>query len=114
MADRWIARREVRANLFGLGGESCFSFDDDTIAQFLQRIVGHLSFDLGPVSAGVGVFGIEEFRVEAGFVGQKKESFAVAVEAAEGVDVFRDTEFGQRALSGMVWRELRKDAVGFV
>ena len=114
VADRWIARRKIWVDAFGFGGEGYFSFDDDTVAQFLQRIFGHLPFDLGPVSAGVGVFGVEEFGVETGFVGEKKESFAVAVEAAEGVDVFREPEFGQGALSGMIRRELGEDAVWFV
>ena len=113
-ADGRIARRVVGANLFGFGGESSFFFDDDTLAQLLQRIFGHLPFDLRPVSAGMGVFRIEEFGVQSGFVGKKKESFAVAVEASERVDVFRELEFGQRALSGMIRRKLREDAVGFV
>ena len=113
-ANGWIAWGKIGVDVFGFGGESCFSFDDDTIAQFLQRFFVHLPFDLGPVSAGVGVFRIEEFGVEAGFVGKEKKSFAVAVEAAERVDVFGETEFGQGALSGVVRRELREDAVGFV
>ena len=100
--------------MFGFGGESFFSFDDDTLAQFLQRVFGHLSFNLRPIGAGVGVFRIEESGVQSGFVGKKKKPFAVAVEASEWVDILRQSEFGQRALSGMVRRELRKNAVGFV
>ena len=113
-ADRRITWGEVRANLFGFGGEGYFSFDDDTAAQFLQRVFGNLPFDLRPVSAGVGVFWIEEFGVDSGFVGEKEEAFAVAVEASEGINIFWESEFGQSALSGMVRRKLREDAVGFV
>ena len=68
-ADRWIARGKVRVDVFGFGGKSCFSFDEDTAAQFLQRFFGHLPFDLRPVSAGMGVFGIEELGVQSGSVG---------------------------------------------
>jgi hypothetical protein len=57
---------------------------------------------------------IEEFGVEAWFVGEKEETFAVAVETAEGVDVFREMEFGQGALSGVIGRELGEDAEGFI
>lgn len=113
-ADGRIARREVRANLFGFGGESYFSLDDDTLAQFLQSVLGHLPFDLCPISSGVRVFRIEEFGVQSGLVGKKKKPFAVAVESSERVNIFGKTEFRQRALSGMLRRELRKDAVGFV
>ena len=80
----------------------------------MQGVFGHLPVHLGPVSAGVGVLGIEQFGVQSGFIGKKKESFTVAVEAAEGVNVFGETEFGQGALSGVVRRELGEDAVGFV
>jgi hypothetical protein len=62
----------------------------------------------------VRVFRIEEFGVEAEFVGEKKESFAVAVEAAEGVDILGEMEFGEGALSGMVGGELGEDSVGLV
>jgi hypothetical protein len=62
----------------------------------------------------VRVFRIEEFGVESRFVGEKEESFAVAVEAAEGVDVWGKTEFGQGALSGVVGGELGEDSEGLV
>jgi hypothetical protein len=101
-------------DLFGCGGKGLASFDDDTLAEVLQGGCGHLSLDLSPVGAGVGVFRVEQFGVESGFVGKKEEAFAVAVEAAEGVDVFWKTEFGQGALSGVIGGELGKDAVGFV
>jgi len=62
----------------------------------------------------VGVCWVEEFGVESGLVGEKEESFAVAVEAAEGVDVLGEMEFGEGALSGMVGGELGEDSMGFV
>jgi hypothetical protein len=98
----------------GLGGEGLAAFDEDAGAELLEGGLGEFAFDLGPVSAGVGVFGVEEMGVESGLVGEKEEAFAVAVEAAERVDGFREAEFGQGALSGVVGGELGEDAVGFV
>jgi hypothetical protein len=112
--DRGIAGGEVGVDLMGLGGEGLASFYDNAGAELLEGGLGDFAFDLGPVSAGVRVFRVEEFGVEAGFVGEKQESFTVAVETAEGVDAFGKTEFGERALSGVVGRELGEDAVGFV
>lgn len=109
-----IARWDVGMDLFGFGGKGFTSFDDHAGAQSLQRAFGHLAFDLRPVSPCVGVFWVEEFGIETGFVGEKKKSFAVAVEATERIHVFRESEFGQRALSGMIRRELGEDAEGFV
>ena len=98
----------------GLGGEGLAAFDDNAGAKFFEGGLGDFAFDLGPVGAGVGVFGVEELGVEAGFVGEEEEAFAVAVEAAERVDGFWEAEFGQGALSGVVGGELGEDAVGFV
>jgi hypothetical protein len=111
--------RDARAPWFwvdagGLGGEGLASFYDNSGAELLEGGFGDFAFDLGPVGAGVGVFGVEEIGVESGFVGEKEEAFAVAVEAAERVDGFREAEFGQGALSGVVGGELGEDAVGFV
>jgi hypothetical protein len=113
-ADRGIAGGNVGVDAFGFSGEGCFSFDEDAGAKLFEGGLGEFAFDVGPVSAGVGVFGVEEIGVESGFVGEKEEAFAVAVEAAERVDGFREAEFGQGALSGVVGGELGEDAVGFV
>ena len=78
-ADWGIAGRKVGADLFGFGGEGLASFYDNAGAELLQGGIGDLAFDLGPVGAGVRIFRIEEFGVEARFVGEKEESFAVAV-----------------------------------
>jgi len=109
-----MARRDVGMDLLGLGREGFLAFYDNAGAELFQGGLGDFAFDLGPVGAGVGVGWVEEFGVESGFVGEKEEAFAVAVEAAEGVDVLGEMEFGQGALSGVVRRELGEDAVGFV
>ncbi len=113
-ADGGIARRDVRMDLLGLGGEGFLAFYDNAGAESLQRAFSHLPFHLRPVGAGVGVFWIEEFRVQSRFVGEKEESFAISVEAAEGIDVLWEIEFGESALSGVVGGELGEDAEGFV
>jgi hypothetical protein len=74
-----VTRRNIGVDLFGLGGEGWASFYDQAGAEFLEGGLGDLAFDLGPVGAGVGLFGVEEFGVESGFVGEKEEAFAVAV-----------------------------------
>jgi hypothetical protein len=114
LADGRIAGRKVGVDAFGPSWESSAAFYDNTGAELLQGGVSDFAFDLGPVGAGVGVFGVEKFGVQAGFVGEKEKAFAIAVEAAEGVDAGGKLEFGQGALSGVVRRELREDAVGFV
>lgn len=113
-ADGRITRRNVGMDTLCFGGESYFSFDDDALAQFVQRVFGYLPFHLRPIGAGMRIFRIEEFGVQSGFVGKEEKSFAVAIESSERIDILRQSEFGQRALSGMVRRELREDAVGFV
>jgi hypothetical protein len=62
-ADGRIARGKVGVYTFGFGRECYFSFDDDTLAQFLQCIIRYPPFDLRPISAGMGVFWIEKFGV---------------------------------------------------
>ena len=109
-----IAGRKVGVDALGPSWESFAAFYDNAGAELLQGGFGDYTFDLGPVGAGVGVFGVEKFGVQAGFVGEKEKAFAIAVEAAEGVDAGGKLEFGQGALSGVVRRELREDAVGFV
>jgi len=110
VADRGIAGWKVGADLSGFGREGLAAFYDKAGAELLEGGIGDFAFDLGPVGAGVGVFRIEEFGVEAGFVGEQEEAFAVAVEAAEGVDTGGKTEFGKGALSGVVGGELGEDA----
>ncbi len=114
VADGRIARRKVGVDALGPSWESFAAFYDNAGAELLQGGFSDFAFDLGPVGAGMGVFGVEKFGVQAGFVGEKKKAFAVAVKAAEGVDAGGKLEFGQGALSGVVRRELREDAVGFV
>ncbi len=113
-SDRGIARRDVRMDLLGLGGEGFLAFYDNAGAELLNGGLGDFAFDLGPVGAGVGLLWVEELRVQSRLVGEKEESFAISVEAAEGVDVWGETELGQGALSGVVGGELGEDAEGFV
>jgi hypothetical protein len=114
VADGRVAGRKVGVDALGPGWESFAAFYDNTGADLLQGGFSDFAFDLCPVSAGVGVFRIKKFGVQSGFVGEKEKAFAVAVEAAEGVDAGGKLAFGKGALSGVVRRELREDAVGFV
>ena len=63
VADGRVAGRKVGVDALGFGRQCHFAFDDDTLAQFLQRFVGRLALDLRPISAGMGVFRIEKFGV---------------------------------------------------
>ena len=99
---------------FGLSWERYFSLDNHTVAQLLQSVFGRLPFDLSPVGARMGVFRIEEFGVQSGFVGEQEKALTIAVEAAERVDVFRKAEIREGVLPWVVGGELRENGVGFV
>jgi len=61
----------------------------------VEGIRGRDSFHLGPVVTGVALFGIEHSGVEAGLVAEKKQAFRVRIQAAQGIDSFRKTEFSE-------------------
>jgi hypothetical protein len=63
LADGRVAGRKLKVYALGSSREGHLAFDDDTLAQFLQRFFGHLALDLRPISAGMGVFWIEKFGV---------------------------------------------------
>ena len=71
-ADGWVTGRKVGVDVLGLGWESFAAFYNNAGAELLQGGLGNYAFHLGPVSAGVGIFGIEEFGVQSGFIGKKK------------------------------------------
>jgi hypothetical protein len=66
---RRIAGRKVGVDALGFGGESFAVFYDKSGAELLQGGFGDFAFDLGPVGAGMGVFWVEKFGVQSGFVG---------------------------------------------
>lgn len=88
---------------------------ESAAAEARERIRRWNTFDLGPVFAAVGVLGIEQAGIEAGFVAEEEEAFGIGVEAAEGVNVFGEREVSEGAPAGAgLGRELGEDAVRFV
>ena len=63
VADGRVAGRKVGVDALGFGSQCHFALDDDTLSQFLQRFFGHLTLDLRPISAWMGVFWVEKFGV---------------------------------------------------
>jgi hypothetical protein len=98
----------------GFAGEGAEVFEVDAGTEFSQRFVGDGAVHLGVVGAGMGVAGIEEAIIPAGFVTEQEEAFGIAVEAADGIYVGREAEFGQGAVRGMLLGELGEDVEGLV
>ena len=57
---------------------------------------------------------MEQSLIQLCFVAQQQQPFGIRIEPANGVNIFRETKFGERAVWRAVRRELRKDAVRFV
>ncbi len=71
------------------------AFDDNARAEFLQGGFVDFPIDLRPVGARVVIFGVEESGVQSGFIGEQQQAFAVAVESAEGIDIFGQAALGE-------------------
>jgi hypothetical protein len=81
------------------------------VAQGLRR---RNPFDLGPIFTFMRMTRVQQFLVEIWFVAEEQETFGIGVEAADGVDIFWELKFGERAIRRGVGCELGKDAIGFV
>lgn len=99
-----------------VAGQGKVAVDLETAAgEVNEGVVGGDAFDLHPVFSAMGVGRIEEAGVEAGFVAEKEQALGIGIEPAERVDVFWETEIGERAPARAgLGRELREHAVGFV
>jgi hypothetical protein len=88
--------------------------NDQPLCQLEQRVWRGDSFDLDPVFALMGVTRVQQSFIQRGLVAEQEQSFGVGIEPADGIDVFREAEFGKRPIGRPVRREPREDAVGFV
>jgi hypothetical protein len=43
----------------------------------------------------VGIFWVQETRVEAGFVAEKEETFRIGIQPTQRIDVFGKAKFGK-------------------
>jgi hypothetical protein len=43
----------------------------------------------------VGIFWVQETRIEAGFVAEEEETFRVSIEPTQRIDVFGKAKFGK-------------------
>ena len=67
--------------------------------QFAQSFGGGDSFDLRPVDARMAVAWMEQRLVQALFIAQEEESFAVSIQAPQRINARRDAEFSQGAVA---------------
>ena len=59
--------------------------------------------------------GVEEAGVPFRFVAEQKQAFTVGVEAADGINLGRESKVRQSGpVRALFWSELRKDAVGLM
>lgn len=86
------------------------ALDDNAALQELQFFRRRNPFNLGPILALMGVAGMKQFLVQAGFITQKKEPFGIGIEPANGPNIFREIEFGERAVFRAVTGKLRQHA----
>lgn len=62
----------------------------------------------------MGVLGIEQSGVEAGFVAEEEKALGVGIESAQGIDILGESKLGQGPVGRTVGRELGKNSVGFM
>jgi hypothetical protein len=115
-ADGWIPRRHrrLRVQQTDLAWTCAVSLDGHAGSELAEGVRGGDPFDLGPVGAGVAVFGIEETAVEAGFVAEEEETLGVRVEATQGIHLRREPKAVERTVGGTIRSELAEDAAGLV
>jgi hypothetical protein len=62
----------------------------------------------------VGVAGIEKAVIPMRFVAEQQQAFGITIQAADGINVRREAELGERAVRGMLLRELGEHVEGLV
>jgi hypothetical protein len=95
-------------------GQSFSALDGNAAFELLQNFRCGNIFNLRPILAFVGVAGMQQAFVPFRLVAQEQQALGIRVQPANRIDVFRKTEFRQRAVGRPVQRELRNDAVRFV
>ena len=116
MADGRHARRDIRLGLqppcpARAGTNPLYR---DPCGETCQGVRPGHAFHLRPIDAGMGGGGIEQAAVQAGFVGQEKESLGIRVEATERIDAGRQPKAGQRPVGRPVGGELAQDSIRLV
>jgi len=82
--------------------------------QFLQTFRRRDFFHLRPILPLMRVTRMQQLFVPRRFITQQQQSFGIRVEPADGINVFRKTEFRQRAIRRAIAGELRQHAEWFV
>ena len=95
-------------------GEGFASLDHDAALKRFERFEGRDALDLHPVFAVVAADGVKEALIECGFIAEQEQAFGVGIQAAEGVNAFREAEVGQGAVRRAVGSELGQNAIGLV
>ena len=90
------------------------ALNENAPAELVQGFGGGNPFDLDPIPAGMGVGGLEQALVPAGFVAEQEETLGIGVETADGVDPRGELEFGEVSMRGSVGSELGEYAPRFM
>lgn len=110
----WRERRSV-VQASNLAGQGALAAERDSARESGKSRLRWYSFDLGKILARMTALGVEQLRVQPGFVAEEQKSLRIGIEPAQGINVFRKLKFRERpprrARRG---RELREDAVRFV
>lgn len=115
-ADWWITWRIGGRGIepAGTAGQGRAVFERQALLEMSQRFVRRRAIDLNVVGARMGVPWIQKPVIPSRLVTEEQESLGVHVEAPDRINSGRQTKPGERALSGLIRRELAKHAVGLV
>ena len=115
-ADGRIARRHLglRFQQPCAARQGLVALNHQTVLHFVQHLARRDLLHLRPILALVGVARVQEFFIPVRLVAQEQQALGIRVESADGVNVFRKTEFRQRTVRRAVVGELRQHAVRFV
>jgi hypothetical protein len=107
-ADGRVARGNIRLRLQqpGPAGQGVVFLNNQSLAELEQFGLGGDALHLDPVFALVSITGVQQPFVQARFVAEQEQAFGVGIEAANGIDVPGEMEFGQGAMgdpSGVNW-----------
>src|SRR2546430_3222268 len=116
IADGRMAWRNgrLRVKYPGATGQRLSPLDPDSPLKRLQGRWQWNTLHLRPVNTAMSAPRMQQPMVQLRLVAQQQQAFAVGVQPADGIHARRETEFRQRAQSGVVRRKLRNHTVRFV
>ena len=112
VTDGRVPVRDGWCDQSGLGGAGCIrltiDLDDDTRFQLADRIGADRTFNLDPILPLMCECGVKQPVVQSPVIGQDKQTFAVEIQPAEGIDIDRE---GERNPSMTAYLPVKKIAI---